>query len=79
MIHPEEAHDFFLNVGLKETEKPRMEGRRKETKERKEGGRKEERKKTEERENPICNSDSVVWFAKIFNSMSILYFLFFLQ
>ena len=49
MIHPEEAHDFFLSVGLKETEKPRMEGRRKETKERKEGGREERRKKENRR------------------------------
>lgn len=54
-------------------------GRGKEIKKRKEGGRKEERKKKEERKNPIYNSNSVVWFAKIFNSVSILYFLFFLE
>lgn len=54
-------------------------GRGKEIKKRKEGGRKEERKKKEETENPIYNSNSVVRFAKIFNTMSILYFLFFLQ
>ena len=82
MIHPEEAHDCFFKCWTERDRKTKKGGRvrrGKETNERKEGGRKGERKKNEERENSIYNSNSVVWFAKIFNRMSILYFLFFLQ
>lgn len=69
MIHPEEAHDWFLNVGLKETGKPRREGGVGE------GGRKQSRKE-EERKGEIKKNEEKRKLQFITQTLSIYIFLF---